>query len=74
MKATMQDVAAVLREEREKRNLTVRDVAHRAGVKPSWLRRKESGRVRIFVVEFVALAKAIGFDAAKAVRKLAGRA
>jgi ribosome-binding protein aMBF1 (putative translation factor) len=70
MTVTRKDVAALIRAERKARNLKRWEVARAVGAKPSWLRKKESGKARIYIPEFLALAKAIGFDAIAAVSKL----
>jgi transcriptional regulator with XRE-family HTH domain len=47
------------------------DVAKRIGEKQQWIAAIEAGQRRISVVEFIALAKAIGFDPGIAVNKIA---
>jgi transcriptional regulator with XRE-family HTH domain len=60
-----------LREERIAKGLAQSDVAKRLGEHQSWVARLESGQRRLDVVELLIVAKAIGFDAAKLVRRLA---
>jgi transcriptional regulator with XRE-family HTH domain len=65
-------VRALLIAERERAGLSQADVARKLGSKSQpWISDTESGRKqRVDVVEFIALAEAIGFDPATAVRKL----
>jgi transcriptional regulator with XRE-family HTH domain len=65
-------VRALLIAERERAGLSQTDVARKLRSKSQpWISDIESGRKqRVDVVEFIALAKAIGFDPAKAVRRL----
>jgi len=66
-------LVALLRCERlaaKPKKLRQADVAKRLGEKQQWVAQIESGQRRISVVEFLALAKAIGFDPAKAIKKL----
>jgi transcriptional regulator with XRE-family HTH domain len=58
-------------ERRKKAGLTQAEVAKRLGRYQSYVATIESGQRRIDVVEFIALAAAIGFDPANAVRKVA---
>jgi transcriptional regulator with XRE-family HTH domain len=59
-----------LREERTRKGLSQSDVAKRLGEHQSWIARLESGQRRLDVIELLIVAKAIGFDAAKMVRRL----
>lgn len=59
-----------LRQERVAKGLAQSDVAERLGEHQSWVARLESGQRRLDVVELLIVAKAIGFDAAKMVRRL----
>jgi transcriptional regulator with XRE-family HTH domain len=64
-------LVALLITERRRAGLQQGEVAARVGEDQSWLSSIETGRrKRVDVVEFIALAMAIGFDPAKAVRKL----
>ena len=59
-----------LREAREYLGFSQEEVATYMGVSRSALSNIETGQRRIDVVEFMALADAIGFDAADAIRQL----
>jgi transcriptional regulator with XRE-family HTH domain len=61
----------LLVDERKKAGLTQAEVASRLGRYQSFIATVESGQRRIDVVEFIAIAEAIGFDPGKAVRALA---
>ena len=50
--------------------LTQADVAQRLGKPQSFIAKYEGGERRLDVVEFLDLAKAIGFDAAKMLRRV----
>jgi len=57
--------------ERERAGLSQAGLARKLGESQSWVARIENGRrLRVDVVEFLALAEAIGFDPVKAVHKL----
>jgi transcriptional regulator with XRE-family HTH domain len=60
-----------IREERTARGFTQTDVAKRLREHQSWVARLESGQRRLDVVEFLAVARAIGFDPARMIRALA---
>lgn len=60
-----------LRQERIAKRLKQSDVARRLREHQSWVARLESGQRRLDVVEFLAIANAIGFNPAKMIRKLA---
>jgi transcriptional regulator with XRE-family HTH domain len=60
-----------LRRERIAAGLKQSDIARRLGEHQSWVARLESGQRRLDVVEFLAVAKAIGFNPWKMIRKLA---
>jgi len=63
---------ALLRAKRRAAGLRQADVAERTGEKQRWVAAIEAGRRRrISVVEFIALAKAIGFDPGSAMNKIA---
>ena len=64
-------LVALLRAKRRAAGLRQADVATRIGEKQQWVAAIEAGQRRISVVELIALAKAIGFDAATAVSKIA---
>jgi transcriptional regulator with XRE-family HTH domain len=64
-------LAATLVELRKKAGLRQMDLAKKLGVYQSWVTHLESGQRRIDVVELIELSRAIGFDPAQVVRKLA---
>jgi ribosome-binding protein aMBF1 (putative translation factor) len=64
-------LVALIRAKRRAAGLRQADVAKRLGEKQQWVALIEAGQRRISVVEFIALAKIIGFDPAKAIRKIA---
>jgi transcriptional regulator with XRE-family HTH domain len=64
-------VRALLIAERKRAGLSQADVARKLGKSQPLISDFESGRKqRVDVVEFIALAEAIGFDPGKAVRRL----
>ena len=68
-------LAALVITERHRAGLRQLDVARILGRPQSWVARIESDdRLRVDVIEFVALAAAIGFDPVKAVSRLLQRA
>ena len=60
----------LIKEERKARGLSQAEVARRLGEYQSWMMRLESGDRRVDIVEFHRVAKAIGFDPVRAVRKI----
>jgi transcriptional regulator with XRE-family HTH domain len=60
----------LLRRERVNASLTQQDVADRLGKPQSYVAKIEGAERRIDVIEFLALAKAIGADAAAIVKEL----
>jgi transcriptional regulator with XRE-family HTH domain len=60
-----------LRRERIAAGLKQTDIAKRLGEHQSWVARLESGQRRLDVVEFLAVAKVIGFNPSTMIRKLA---
>ena len=64
-------LAKWLRAEREAKGLNQADVAKCLRRSQPWITKVETGQRPIHVVEFLALARAIGFDAVKMLRKLA---
>src|SRR5262245_38965982 len=64
-------LVALIRAERKAAGLRQVDLAKRLGEQQQWVALVERGQRRISVVEFLALAQAIGFDPAKATKKLA---
>jgi transcriptional regulator with XRE-family HTH domain len=60
----------LLRRERVNAGLTQQDVADRLGKPQSYVAKIEGAERRIDVIEFLALAKAIGADAAAIVKEL----
>jgi ribosome-binding protein aMBF1 (putative translation factor) len=63
-------LAKWLRAEREAKGLNQTDVAKCLRRSQSWITKLETGQRPIHVIEFLALARAIGFDAVKMLRKL----
>lgn len=61
---------ALLIEKREAAGLTQSDLAAKLGEYQSFVARLESGQRRVDVVEFLALADLLGFDAEKAIRTI----
>jgi DNA-binding XRE family transcriptional regulator len=64
-------LVALLRAKRRAAGLRQADVAERTGEQQRWIAAIEAGQRRISVVEFIALAKAIGFDPGIAMNKIA---
>ncbi|WP_292453051.1 helix-turn-helix transcriptional regulator [Mesorhizobium sp.] len=62
---------AMLIERREASGLTQTELAARLGEYQSFVARLESGQRRVDVVEFIDLAKILGFDPSAAVKRLA---
>lgn len=62
---------ALLVAAREKAGLTQQELADRLERPQSFVAKYEGGERRIDVVEFVAIARALEFDAARAVREIA---
>jgi transcriptional regulator with XRE-family HTH domain len=60
----------LLVKKREAAGMTQADLAARLGEYQSFVARLESGQRRVDVVEFMEIAEAIGFDAAKAISAL----
>lgn len=61
---------ALLIEKREAAGLTQSDLAAKLGEYQSFVARLESGQRRVDVIEFLALAESLGFDAEKALRDI----
>ena len=70
--ATKQHNALVelIRTERRRAGLRQIDVAKKLGEKQQWVALVEKGQRRISVVEFIALAAAVDFDPARAIKKI----
>jgi transcriptional regulator with XRE-family HTH domain len=66
-----QSLIAMLIEKREASGLTQTELAARLGEYQSFVARLESGQRRVDVVEFIDLAKILGFDPSSAIKKLA---
>jgi transcriptional regulator with XRE-family HTH domain len=66
-------LARLLVAKRQAAGLRQRDVAERLHRYQSWVDRIEAGQRRIDVVEFFAIARAIGFDPIKALKELFSR-
>jgi transcriptional regulator with XRE-family HTH domain len=64
-------LVALIRAKRRAAGLRQIDVANKLGEQQQWVAMIERGQRRIAYVEFLALAQAIGFDPAKATRKIA---
>ncbi|WP_292114252.1 helix-turn-helix transcriptional regulator [Mesorhizobium sp.] len=62
---------AMLVERREASGLTQTELAARLGEYQSFVARLESGQRRVDVVEFIDLAKILGFDPSAAIKRLA---
>lgn len=58
---------------REKAGLTQQQLADRLGRPQSFVAKYEGGERRIDVIEFVAIARALEFDPARAVREVAAK-
>jgi transcriptional regulator with XRE-family HTH domain len=62
---------AFLVQRRKRAGLTQTALAERLGRYQSYVANVETGQKRLDVVEFIAFAKALGFDPAKAISKIA---
>lgn len=62
---------AMLIERREASGMTQTELAARLGEYQSFVARLESGQRRVDVVEFIDLAKILGFDPSAAIKRLA---
>lgn len=60
----------LLTEEREARSLSQSEVARRISKPPSAVWKYENSELRLDVIEFIALANAVGFDPLEFMRKL----
>jgi transcriptional regulator with XRE-family HTH domain len=60
----------LLKERRERANLSQREVADRIGRGQTFVSAVERGHHHVSVLEFLDLAEAIGFDAAAALRRV----
>jgi len=60
----------MLAEEREKRGLTQSEVARRLSKPPSAVWKYENSELRLDIIEFIALAEAIGFDPREMIDRL----
>jgi transcriptional regulator with XRE-family HTH domain len=58
---------------REKAGLTQQQLADRLGKPQSFVAKYEGGERRIDVIEFLAIARALEFDPARAVREMAAK-
>jgi transcriptional regulator with XRE-family HTH domain len=63
-------LGALIKRERRIRDLRQVDVARKLGRHRSWIARSENGQQRVDVIEFLEIAKVIGFDACEVLRKL----
>lgn len=66
-----QSLIAMLIERREASGMTQTELAARLGEYQSFVARLESGQRRVDVVEFIDLAKILGFDPSAAIKRLA---
>jgi transcriptional regulator with XRE-family HTH domain len=66
-----EELRQLLRERRFRANLTQRQLAAKLGWDQRTISQIESGAKRVSVVELIALAGALGFDPAAAVRRVA---
>lgn len=64
-------VIAALVEARAKTGLTQRDLAAKLGKPPSWVAKVEQGERRLDLVEFIALARALGLKETDLLRTIA---
>ena len=64
-------VRQLLKERRQRAELSQREVAERLGRTASWMSDVEKGQHRVTVVEFLDFAEALGFDAPSALRRVA---
>ena len=64
-------MVALIKAERQKAGLRQIDVAKKLGQSQSWVMRLEGGHRRIDVVEFLLIAKVVGFDPVEAIRQIA---
>lgn len=62
----------LLVEEREARGLTQSEVARRLSKPPSTVWKYENSELRLDVIEFIALARAVGFDPLELMSRLMG--
>lgn len=62
---------ALLSAAREKAGLTQQELADRLGKPQSFVAKYEGGERRLDVIEFLAIARALEFDPARAVREMA---
>lgn len=65
-----QTFCSLLREERQKAHLSQEKLAEKLNKPQSFVAKIERGERRVDLVEFVTIAKAIGIDPAKFIRKL----
>jgi transcriptional regulator with XRE-family HTH domain len=63
----------LLTQAREKAGLTQQQLADRLGKPQSFVAKYEGGERRIDVIEFLAIARALEFDPARAVREIAAK-
>lgn len=67
--ARQRAVVAVLRKGREAAGLSQRQLSEKLREPPNWIQRIESLERRVDVAEFIAIAKAVGADAAELFRE-----
>ena len=60
----------LIRRERQARALRQRDIARKLGRDGSWLVRIESGQRRVDVIEYLEIARAIGFEAGELLHRV----
>jgi len=64
----------LLKEKRQRAELTQWDVARRIGRRQAFISAIERGQLRVSVVDFIAIAEAIGFDPRSAIRRVTAAA
>jgi transcriptional regulator with XRE-family HTH domain len=73
VKKSEKATAALIRREREERDLYQGDVARRLGIPQPRLSQIENGRRPVSIEEFLRIAEAVGFDAMRAIREVRAR-
>ena len=68
-----QKLIALLTSARSKAGMTQQQLAERLGKPQSYVAKYEGGERRVDVVEFLAIAQALDFDPARAVREVAAK-
>jgi len=68
-----QKLITLLSAAREKAGLTQQQLADRLGKPQSYVAKYEGGERRIDVIEFISIARALNFDAGRAVREVGAK-